>query len=63
MASAVTAVLDREIFPGPTARDAFGNSHELSEVSNRTGSPLLRLQAVPMADRISDSRRRQKSTN
>jgi len=39
MAPAVTALLDRAIFPGLTAWDVFENSHEPREVSNRSGSP------------------------
>jgi len=41
MAPAVIVVLDRVIFPGLTARDAFGNSHVPGEVLNRAGSPFF----------------------
>ncbi len=48
MEPAVTAPLDRGmVLPGLTARDAFGNSPELGEVSNRAGSPLFGCRRSP----------------
>jgi len=47
VAPAVIAVLDRMIFSGLTARDAFGNSHDPSEASNRAGSPLFGCKRSP----------------
>jgi len=47
VAPAVIAVLDRVIFPGLTARDVFGNSHDPSEVSNRAGSPFFGCKRSP----------------
>jgi len=48
MEPAVTALLDRGlVFPGLTARDAFGNSPELGEVSNRIGSQLFGCRRSP----------------
>ncbi len=49
MAPAVIVVLDRVIFPGLTARDAFGNSHDLREVSNRAESPFFGCKRSPTA--------------
>jgi len=47
MAPAVTTLLDRALFPGLTAWDVFGNSHEPREVSNRAGSPSFGCKRSP----------------
>lgn len=41
MTPAVTALLDRAIFPGLTAWDVFETSPEFGEVSNRAESPFF----------------------